>query len=238
MNDVGTKYPLSDTQYAVYAYCKAHLGNAVYQICMKFGPYHGIDARRLKFAVETVIDRHPIFKVRIVNYSNGAPAMQRNDNEPPIVDIFDDFQQFQNSISLHDRLYNIAIVDDANGCTLIICVHHLIFDGYSMNVFMDEISTAYQDGTAVSETKDFFTIILDEIQQKNSEKYQQARDFFLQNFPPVSVRTFPPYDCFRKEFLPSSFTRQLPVTLQHWQKICDKFGFSGNVISTTIFALV
>ncbi|MBQ5576989.1 MAG: hypothetical protein IIT37_13145, partial [Bacteroidales bacterium] len=83
MNDVGTKYPLSDTQYAVYAYCKAHLENAVYQICMKFGPYHGIDARRLKFAVETVIDRHPIFKVRIVNYSNGAPAMQRNDNEPP-----------------------------------------------------------------------------------------------------------------------------------------------------------
>ena len=94
MNDVGTKYPLSDTQYAVYAYCKAHLENAVYQICMKFGSYHGIDVRRLKFAVETVIDRHPIFKVRIVNYSNGAPAMQRNDNEPPIVDIFDAFQQF------------------------------------------------------------------------------------------------------------------------------------------------
>lgn len=238
MNDVGTKYPLSDTQYAVYAYCKAHLENAVYQICMKFGQYHGIDARRLKFAVETVIDRHPIFKVRIVNYSNGAPAMQRNDNEPPIVDIFDDFQQFQNSISLHDRLYNIAIVDNVNGCTLIICVHHLIFDGYSMNVFMDEISTAYQGGTSVSETKDFFTVILDEIQQKKSEKYQQARDFFLQNFPPVSVRTFPPYDCFRKEYLPSSITRQLPVTLQHWQKICDKFGFSDNVISTTIFALV
>ncbi len=238
MIDVGTKYPLSDTQYAVYAYCKAHLENAVYQICMKFGPYHGIDVRRLKFAVETVIDRHPIFKVRIVNYSNGAPAMQRNDNEPPIVDIFDDFQQFQNSISLHDRLYNIAIVDNANGCTLIICVHHLIFDGYSMNVFIDEISTEYLGGTAASETKDFFTIILDEIQQKNSEKYQQARDFFLQNFPPVSVRTFPPYDCFGKQYLPSSFTRQLPVTLQYWQKICDKFGFSGNVISTTIFALV
>ena len=238
MNDVGTKYPLSDTQYAVYAYCKVHPENAVYQICMKFGSYHGIDVRRLKFAVETVIDRHPIFKVRIVNYSNGAPAMQRNDNEPPIVNIFDDFQQFQNSISLHDRLYNIAIVDDANGCTLIVCVHHLIFDGYSMNVFMDEISTKYMGGTADSETKDFFTIILDENQHKNSEKYQQARDFFLQNFPPVSVRTFPPYDCFRKEYLPSSFTRQLPVTLQHWQKICDKFGFSGNVISTTIFALV
>ncbi|MBR4273450.1 MAG: amino acid adenylation domain-containing protein [Bacteroidales bacterium] len=237
MIDVGTKYPLSDTQYAVYAYCKAHPENTVYQICMKFGPYHGIDASRLKFAVETVIDRHPIFKVRIVNDSNGAPAMQRNDDEPPIVDFFDDFQQFQNSIFLHDRLYNIAIVDDANGCTLIICVHHLIFDGYSMNVFIDEISTAYLGGTAVSETKDFFTIILDEIQQKNSEKYQQARDFFLQNFPPVSVRTFPPYDCFGKEYLPSSFTRQLPVPLKHWSKICEHLGHSGNVISTTIFAL-
>ena len=166
---------------------------------MKFGPYHGSDARRLKLAVETVIDRHPIFKVRIVNYSNGAPAMQRNDNEPPFVDFFDDFQQFQNSISLHDRLYNIAIVDNANGCTLIICVHHLIFDGYSMNVFMDEISTAYQDGTAVSETKDFFAIILDEIQQKNSAKYQQARDFFLQNFTQKKKKKFQTYDCFRKE---------------------------------------
>ena len=238
MNDVGTKYPLSDTQYAVYTYCRAHPECAVYQICVKFGPFHGIDARRLKFAVETVIDRHPIFKVRIVNYSNSAPAMQRNDNEPPIVDFFDDFQQFQNSISLHNRLYNIAIVDDANGCTLIICVHHLVFDGYSMNVFIDEISAAYLGGTAASETKDFFTIILDEIQQKNSEKYQQARDIFLQNVPPVSVRTFPPYDCFRKEYLPSSLTLQLPVTLHHWHQICEKFGFSGNVISTTIFALV
>ncbi len=238
MIDVGTKYPLSDTQYAVYAYCKAHPENTVYQICMKFGPYHGIDARRLKFAVETVIDLHPIFKVRIVNNTDGSPAMLRNDNEPPVVDFLGDCQQFQNTISIHDRLYNIAIVDDGNCCTLIVCVHHLIFDGYSMNVFIDEISTAYLGGTAVSETKDFFTIILDEIQQKNSEKYQQARDFFLQNFPPVSVRTFPPYDCFGKEYLPSSFTRQLPVTLQHWQKICDKFGFSGNVISTMIFALV
>lgn len=238
MNDVGTKYPLSDTQYAVYTYCRAHPECAVYQICVKFGPYHGIDARRLKFAVETVIDRHPIFKVRIVNNTDGSPAMLRNDNEPPVVDFLGDCQQFQNTISIHDRLYNIAIVDDANGCTLIICVHHLIFDGYSMNVFIDAISTAYQSGKAVSETKDFFAIILDEIQQKNSEKYQQARDFFLQNFPPVSVRTFPPYDCFGKEYLPSSFTRQLPVTLQHWQKICDKFGFSGNVISTMIFALV
>lgn len=238
MNDVGTKYPLSDTQYTVYAYCKAHPENAVYQICMKFGPYHGIDARRLKFAVETVIDRHPIFKVRIVNYSNGAPAMQRNDNEPPIVDIFDDFQQFQNSNSLHDRLYNIAVVDDGICCTLIVCVHHLIFDGYSMNVFIDEISTAYLGGTAAGETIDFFSVINNEIQQKESETYQQARDFFLQNFPPDSVRTFPPYDCFEKDYLPSSFTRQLPVTLQYWQKICDKFGFSGNVISTTIFALV
>ncbi|MBP5682605.1 MAG: amino acid adenylation domain-containing protein [Bacteroidales bacterium] len=238
MNDVGTKYPLSDTQYAVYAYCKAHLENAVYQICMKFGPYHGIDARHLKFAVETVINRHPIFKVRIVNDSHGSPVMQRNDDEPPIVDFLDDFQRFQNTISIHDRLYNIAIVDDANDCTLIICVHHLIFDGYSMNVFIDEISTAYQGGTAVSETKDFFTIILDEIQQKKSEKYQQAREFFLQNFPPVSVRTFPPYDCFGKQYSPSSFTRQLPVTLRYWQKLCDIFGFSGNVISTAIFALV
>lgn len=238
MNDVGTKYPLSDTQYAVYTYCKTHHENAVYQICMKFGPFHGIDARRLKFAVETVIDCHPIFKVRIVNYSNGAPAMQRNDDEPPVVDFLDDCQQFQNTISLHDRLYTIAIVDDANGCTLIICVHHLIFDGYSMNVFIDEISAAYLGGTAASETTDFFTIILDENQQKKSKKYQQARDFFLQNFPPVSVRTFPPYDCFRKEYLPSSFTLQLPVTLHHWHQICEKFGFSGNVISTTIFALV
>ncbi|MBO7463705.1 MAG: amino acid adenylation domain-containing protein [Bacteroidales bacterium] len=238
MNDVGKKYPLSDTQYAVYTYCKAHPENAVYQICMKFGPFHGIDARRLKFAVETVINRHPIFKVRIVNDYHGSPTMQRNDDEPPIVDFLDDFQQFQNTIYLHNRLYNIAIVDDANGCTLIICVHHLIFDGYSMNIFIDEISTEYLGGTAAQEVKDFFTIIHNEIQQKKSERYQHAQDFFLQNFPPVSVRTFPPYDCFGKEYLPSSFTRQVPVTLQHWQRICEHFGFSGNVISTAIFAMV
>jgi len=238
MNDVGTKYPLSDTQYAVYTYCRAHLECAIYQICVKFGPFYGIDARRLKFAVETVIDRHPIFKVRIVNDTDGSPAMLRNDNEPPVVDCWDDCQQFQDTISIHDRLYNIAVVDDGNCCTLIVCVHHLIFDGYSMNVFIDEISTAYQSGKAVSETKDFFTIILDDNQHKNSEKYQQARDFFLQNFPPISVRTFPPYDCFGKNYLPSSLTLQLPVTLHHWHQICEKIGFSGNVISTTIFALV
>jgi len=238
MNDVGTKYPLSDTQYAVYAYCKAHLENAVYQICMKFGPFHGIDARRLKFAVETVIDRHPIFKVRIVNYSNGAPAMQRNDDEPPIVDIFDDFQQFQNTISIHGRLYNIAVVGDANCCVLIICVHHLIFDGYSMNVFIDEISTAYLGGKIIPEKFSFFDVAAHEKSLKNSEVYINAKNFFLKEFPPVSVRTFPPYDRHGGVFKPSFMIRQLPVTLQDWQKICDKIGFSGNVVSTVVFTMV
>ena len=231
-------YHLTDTQFAVYTYCKAHPDDAVYQICMRFGPYRGIDVARLKYAIESVVDSHPIFKVRIVNCTNGAPAMQRNDDEPPVVNILSGIQQYKNTVSLHGRLYDIAIVDGANNCLLIVCVHHLIFDGYSMNVFVSEISAAYMRGEVPQETKDFFSVANDEIRQKNSTKYQQAREFFLQNFPPISARTFPPYDCFGKKYLPSSITRQLPVTLQHWQRICEHFGFSGNVISTAIFAMV
>ncbi|MBO4771985.1 MAG: hypothetical protein J5595_05570, partial [Bacteroidales bacterium] len=146
MNNNITRHSLSDTQLAVYTYCKAHPDDAVYQICIKYGPYRGIDVLRLKSAAESAVNRHPIMKVRIVNDSDGSPAMQRNDNEPPIVDILDDLRQFQNTISIHGRLYNIAVIGDANDCVLIICVHHLIFDGYSMNVFIDEISTAYLGG--------------------------------------------------------------------------------------------
>ncbi|MBQ2097361.1 MAG: hypothetical protein II480_04220 [Bacteroidales bacterium] len=136
-------YPLTDTQFAVYTYCMTHPKDAVYQICMTFGAYRSIDARRLKSATESAINNHPIMKVRIVNDSLGQPAMQRNDNEPPVVDILDDLQQFQTSVSIHGRLYNVAIIDDARGCQLAVCVHHLISDGYSMNVFVHEISEAY-----------------------------------------------------------------------------------------------
>ena len=238
INSMDNLYPLTDTQFAVYTYCMTHPKDAVYQICMTFWAYRSIDARRLKSATESAINNHPIMKVRIVNDSLGQPAMQRNDNEPPVVDILDDLQQFQTSVSIHGRLYNVAIIDGASGCLLAVCVHHLISDGYSMNVFVHEISEAYFGNNLQPEQCSFFDVATDEISHKNTAGYDNAKNFFLQNFPPISARSFPPYDCFGKQYLPSSFTRQLPITLTHWQQICDKFGFSGNVISNTIFALI
>lgn len=232
------RHPLTDTQIAVYTYCKAHPDDAVYQICVRFGPYRGIDARRLKTAAESAINRHPILKVRIETADDGTPYMRRNDDEPAIVDFYDDFNAFQNTVSLSGRLYCVAIIHNANGCELIVCVHHLIFDGYSTNVFISDISTAYLGGEILPEKRNFFEVALDEIRQKNAEKYQNAKVFFLKNFPPISARTVPLPDCDGKGYAPNFLTRQLPVTLQDWKKICEKLGASGNVVGTAVFAMV
>lgn len=233
-----SQHSLTDTQIAVYTYYKAHPDDAVYQICVRFGPYRGIDVLRLKSAVESAINSHPILKVRIETAADGTPYMRRCDDEPPIVVFYDDFNAFQNTVSLSGRLYCVAIIHNANGCELIVCVHHLVFDGYSTNVFINDISTAYFGGEIMTEKRDFFEVALDEIQQKNTANYQNAKEFFLKKFPPISARTMPLPDCDGRDYVPSFLTRQLPVTLQHWRQICEKIGASGNVVGTAVFAMV
>lgn len=237
MNKV-CQYPLSDAQTAIYTYCMANPDYNVYQICIHLGPYTDIDAQQLKFAVEKAINNHPILKISIATSSNGTPLMLRNDSLPPMVDIVENTNEFKNTISLSGRLYHIAVVDNCQGCGLIICVHHLIFDGYSMNIFLKDISSAYFGEELLTEDYNFFDVTTKETSIKNTKEYDCAKKYFLNTFRSTPILTHPPYYLQSQQYQPCNISRQLSIKISQWQQICQQLCFSANIISTTVFAIV
>ncbi|MCR5454023.1 MAG: hypothetical protein K6F33_03435, partial [Bacteroidales bacterium] len=232
------RVPLTDSQIAVYTYCRAHPDEAAYKISVKFGPYFGIDAQRLKHAAEQAIEAHPILKTRIDTASYGQPAMCICSNEKPVVEIIQSEDCFQDSVSLFGRLYDIAVVDGDDGCSLMVCVHHVIFDGYSMNIFVDDVSTAYLGGTIAPEKKTYFELSRCELAAKTSSRYNNAREYFVQTFSPTEARTIPLPDLSGLSRKPLQKTFSLPIAHERWAAICNLFGQTANIVSISMFAIV
>ena len=57
-------------------------------------------------------------------------------------------------------------------------VHHILFDGTSVNLFINELLDEYDDINNAEEVHSGFDFILDEKELEGSEKYLKAKEFF------------------------------------------------------------
>lgn len=237
-------YPLSQAQLGIFAACMARQGEVAYNngVLLQLG--NGVDLSRLAKACETMVETHPFVKTRLFIDSKGNPRQRRNDDEPYQQDIEimsdTDFEQLRPQLMqpfylLADRLFRIRLFSTPSADYLFMDFHHIIFDGYSFEVLIDDLNNAYNGQSLESEEWSGFEVAQEEEIIRQSDAYQQAAIWNKEHFGKLDVVSLPEggrrdehVDFAEEDLL-------LDISLQKLEEACSQMGVTPNVLTTTVF---
>lgn len=181
--DIRTFYPLTDSQFGIYTEYDKNRQSVSYNMPMLYSFRAGIDINRLSDALKSAVDAHPYLKSSIIK-KDGAVSVRRKDGAVPVIDIFsdmpDDYNKLIRPFDLeNDSLYRLEIYSSENETLLFMDFHHIIFDGASATVFLEDVKRAYEGLKIEPEIKNTFSYSLQNI---SKEKKENSRNYFHELF--------------------------------------------------------
>lgn len=179
------EYVLTDSQMGVYLECVNDPQATMYNIPMCCELPAAIDIEKFKDAVKKAVSMHPSFGVNIA-LRKGTPVMclhpeylRADVSEWETEDIEAVKRTFVRPFRLEgEPLYRMALYRCGKTCYFLFDVHHIIFDGTSVKVFLDEISQLYRGEEPEAEDITLMDFSVYEESLKDTAKYQKAREFF------------------------------------------------------------
>ncbi len=178
-------YPLSGVQQGIYVECLANPNSTAYNlpILLKLDP--SVDPDRLKEALTKTIDAHPFLKARFETGKNGEIMMRRNDDAVIEIGMTEKDELplgFAGLIYpfrlMQDPMIRVSLIRDGAACYLFMDVHHIVFDGESVGIFMRDLEKAYAGGTPEKELFTGYEAALDEVQLRGSTAYEEAKAYY------------------------------------------------------------
>lgn len=149
-------YPLTEAQMGVYLECVREPESMMYNLPMVCQLPESIDPNRFAAAAKAAFEGHRALGVRIVKGSDGLPCMIPGDFTAEIPqERYDSLEAasaaFIRPFDLeNDRLFRAEIAFAEGRHYFLFDVHHIVFDGTSVKVLIDDIAAAY-DGRTLSE---------------------------------------------------------------------------------------
>lgn len=183
-----TSAPLSYAQTGVYFDCLKNPLSTIYNIpCLLTYP-EGTDAHELAKAVGQVISCHPEMSVFFEAQGNGIIQSIASDLsiEIPVCTMSDDEldaykKDFVRPFNLQKApLYRFEVVQTPQAVHLLMDVHHLIFDGGSVDLFIRQISDVLEEKGVEPETYTFLDFVQDQQEAEKTEVFQKAERFFAE----------------------------------------------------------
>lgn len=192
-------YPLSENQMGIYCEWEKNPDALQYNIGASLRFSDQIDVKKLKDAVNTVIDAHPYLKTTLA-FRDNAIVQLRRDNQPVEILVEENIEMEMNSVLssfvrpfnlFGDSLYRVEIHQTECYTYFLFDIHHLIFDGGSMNVLFNDLEEAFKGQTLAREVFTAFDHALEEEAQSGSEKYLEAEAYFDNLVGHSSLTEFP-----------------------------------------------
>ena len=185
------QYPLTQNQLGVYFDCVKNSNKLSYNIPTYFKFGNDIDADKLKKAIIEVIDKNSYLKTRFV-MEDGQIYQERRDDLEVDIQIHDGVvdneikNAFIRPFTLSDDLlFRFEIYRNSNETCLLSDFHHLIMDGYSLNILFKEIATIYDGGVVDDKKFNSFDYSLEQLAIEKSQIYTDAESYFddkIKNF--------------------------------------------------------
>lgn len=153
----------------------------------------GTDARRLRQAWEDVSrTAAPILRYRIVDLPREG-LVQAQIDEALEWDAYESVEAClgrdgQRGMGLGDRLTRLALVQDEEGPCCVLTQHHAIYDGYSMDLLLNQVARAYAGTDDESPLAPFQAFVKEYVVDANQ---QEARDFWRGQFAESEAVPFP-----------------------------------------------
>ena len=237
------EYPLTQTQIGIYLECLRDEKSTIYNIPMLFKLGEAVNAERLAAAIEKTIDAHPYMKCYLKTDANGDIKQLRNDDfeyKVPIIKTCA-FEEMKNTlVQAFDfasaPLFNIVIYQSENGQYLFMDIHHIICDGSSTAILLNDINRAYKDEILAVEGYSSFELSLDEIEARSGKEYSEAKAYYDSLFKGVEIDSLPARDVFNDSEQCQSCERVEKLPRGQIDAFCQENNITPNALFTGAFA--
>lgn len=200
---VRTEYPLSKTQEGVYVECIAKPGTCVYNIPLLLEIDSLLETDKLKKAVVAAVNAHPFLKTRLFINDDGDVKMRRMDADfsfdeacvevrraAAIDDVRDSLiTPFQ---IIGGRLLRVSVIETEDARKfLFLEMHHLISDGTSMGIFLNDISRAYEGESLQTEQYSGYEAVLSEKHARTAKRLEDMKGYYAKLLEEAETQSLP-----------------------------------------------
>ena len=194
--------PLSYAQMGVYVDCMKQPTSTVYNIPSLIRFPKGTDEQLLAKSIETLIKSHPQFFVHfdseggeIVQIVDKNQALAITKSQLSEAELEKYKVEFARPFNLRQGpLYRMEIVTTEQNVYLLADVHHLIFDGGSFDLFLNQLCDLMNGKEIEAEAISYASFVADEKAAENTPSYIEAKNFFNERLGNVEGVTEVPTD--------------------------------------------
>ena len=239
-------YPLTNMQ-KYFAYIIK--GNTTGNLPFIFELNEKVDLKRLQKAIEAVIDAHPGLKGIIKPGETGYYGLFRDDSRKidiPIIKLSE--KEWQErvktllvpfSYTAEDNLFHIYIFQTEKSKYLFFDVAHIMGDGITMNILLEDLNKAYRGEKLEKEKYTFYEYALEEqsreetgIRPKNLEYIGELMDGIKLNRSILNKKEKEDYSVGKNGVIRKRFERLIRKKILYF---CKENGVSENVMFLTAF---
>ena len=191
------KSVLSKTEYGIYTDFVNNSQSTAYNLPLFSTLDKSTDVQRLKKAVEAAFDNHPYLKTRLYADENGEICKSICD-EPAQVEIkemsdseFNKYDYIRPFDLLKERLYRCCIFKLESTVVLFYDIHHIIFDGYSSQVFMADIDKAYKGEPLEPELYTGNDVSSEDAERLLTPELDEAKEYYTSVFGGLELDSIP-----------------------------------------------
>ena len=225
-------------------------GNTTGNLPFTFELDPSIDLAKLKSSIEEVINAHPGLKGIVKPAENKYLAYFRDDEAKPDIPIIKlteaEWEAKKNSdlvvpytYTAEDKLYHISIFETERAKYLLFDVAHIMGDGMTMNILLEDLNKVYTGQPIEKERYTFYDYILDDkkreemgIRAKNAHYYQTLLDGYKMSRSLLNTKGLEGLNLQDQDVIRRRFNRLTKLKIEYF---CRKQGVSENVLFLTAF---
>ena len=184
-----TSAPLKKSQFGLYVECAQHPGEAYYNIPYLYTFDGSLDEDRLKTAIEAAVAAHPTLLTRIGVDEHGDPIQTVDDTEKwaleveHVTDIKAAIEGFIQPFDIYnDHFFRMRMLRDDEHYYWLLDIHHIIGDGSTLKVLLDDIGAAYEGKELTPETITMAELALEEEEQRKTPQFEVDKQWYAQEY--------------------------------------------------------
>ena len=178
-------YPLTMTQTGIFIESQKYPDTTIYNIPEIYKLDPSVNTDRLEKAIEKAVAAHPYLFMTVDKNNLFEPVARRRDNyafkvkrekceKLPELDSL----AYPFDLTSGEVLIRAAIYETAEGNYFFMDTHHIVSDGESESILIEDINRAYDGEEIQKENYTGYEYALDETSARNSDRLKKAKDWY------------------------------------------------------------
>ena len=231
--------PLTTSQYGIYVECANHIGEPCYNLPYIYELDRSLDEQRLLAAIEAAFMAHPTLFTRIGLNDDGEPLQTIDIDSEQWSLTVEDIQDIENEKSrlvqpfdiYGGRLFHVNVMRNSEHYYLFLDYHHIIVDGTSMQIMLQDIDKAYRGEDIAPEEISLIDLANDEVRGRATSAFDEAKQWYAANFDCGDTFTQFMPDLEQPQHSEDNLLRVLALDMDRVEDYCK----TSNVFKSTFF---